>query len=94
MSGKIHYIYDTKHNALHIDEPFFSIGNSGQIWKFIDIECLRYICNDLLEEEKKGTNLVIIQKYFGKLTEKQYIIFNFKEWINCNTINDYKLTVR
>ena len=84
LSGKIHYIYDT----------FFSIGNSGQIWKFIDIECLRYICNDLLEEEKKGTNLVIIQKYFGKLTEKQYIIFNFKEWINCNTINDYKLTVR
>lgn len=94
LSGKIHYIYDTKHNALQIDEPFFSIRNSGQIWKFIDIGCLRYICNNLLEEEKKGTNLVIIQKYFEKLTEKQYIIFNFKEWINCNTINDYKLTVR
>lgn len=94
LSGKIHYIYDTKHNALQIDEPFFSIRNSGQIWKFIDIGCLRYICNNLLEEEKKGTNLVIIQKYFEKFTEKQYIIFNFKEWINCNTINDYKLTVR
>lgn len=90
IEEKIHYIYDTEHNALQIREPFLSISNSGQIWKFKDIERLKNICENLDQREKEGTNLVIIQKYFGALKKEQYNIFNFSDWINCNTIDDYK----
>lgn len=94
VNGKIHYIYDTEHNALQINEPFLSISNSGQIWKFKNINSLKKICDKLLPEEKIGTNLVIIQKYFGRLSEIHYSILNFNQWINCNTIEDYNLTIK
>ncbi len=87
----IHYIYDTEHSALEIREPFLGIFNSGQIWKFADPERLRRIVESAGEREKRGTNLELIQRYFGDLSREQYEIVTFKQWINCNTVSDYRM---
>lgn len=91
QDGYIHYLYDTKHGTLQIQEPFAAIRNSGQIWKFIDIHKLEEICRGLSDEEQQGTNLIIIQKYFAIRPEKEYERITLPEWINCNTIKDYQL---
>lgn len=88
-NNRVHYIYDTEHGALEIKEPFREIHNSGQIWKFADTPRLYKICDQLTEAEKEGTNLVIIQKYFSVAAPRDYQIFHFKDWINCNTVEDY-----
>ena len=91
QDGYIHYLYDTKHGTLQIQEPFTAIRNSGQIWKFIDITRLEDICRGLSDEEQQGTNLIIVQKYFDIRPEKEYERITLPEWINCNTIEDYQL---
>lgn len=85
---KPHYIYDTGHKSLCINEPFKAIYNSGQIWQFSDIELLRRLASGLNEKEEKGTNLIIIQKYLDAYTGKLEII-PIKTWHNCNTVADY-----
>lgn len=87
---KVHYIYDTAHSILEINEPFQGIFNSGQIWKFTDADRLKSVVHSICEKEWQGTNLVLIQRYFGKLTKQEYDIMTFKKWVNCNTILDYK----
>lgn len=86
----IHYIYDTDHDVLEINEPFRAIYNSGQIWKFVNSKRLRETMSLMTEREWYGTNLALIQKYFGNFERDQYDIVTFKEWINCNTLADYK----
>lgn len=90
LENRIHYIYDTGHKALTIEEPFLGIFNSGQIWKFKNFEILKKIVLNLNDEERQGTNLVIIQKYFSAFSKRQYEIIQFNKWINCNTIADFK----
>ncbi len=84
-----HYIYDTTHKALQINEPFEAIYNSGQMWRFTDAELMREVVAGLTDKEQQGTNLIIIQKYldsyFGELA-----IMAVETWYNCNTINDYR----
>lgn len=89
-NNKIHYLYDTGHKALRINEPFLSIFNSGQIWKFTKIQYLKEIYKNMSEEEWKGTNLVFIEKYFGGLGRDEYDLVKLNGWINCNTIDDFK----
>lgn len=86
----IHYIYDTSHTMLEIKEPFRSIFNSGQIWKFTQPDHLRSTYADMKDEEWQGTNLVYIQKYFQALKQSEYDIVQFKHWINCNTRSDFE----
>lgn len=86
----IHYIYDTDHSILEINEPFLGIFNSGQIWKFVDADRLRKTMRSISEKEWRGTNLVLIQDYFGSLSKNEYDMLTFKKWVNCNTISDYK----
>lgn len=86
---KIHYIYDTKHSTLEIREPFRGIFNSGQIWKFADAKHLKRVIYSMDETDWEGTNLVLIQNYFGSLAMGEYDVVTFKEWVNCNTISDY-----
>lgn len=86
----IHYIYDTEHNILEIKEPFRAIFNSGQIWKFADAKRLKQIMLSMAENDWHGTNLALVQNYFGSLAMDEYDIVTFKEWVNCNTIADYK----
>lgn len=85
----VHYIYDTAHEIFIIKEPFRGIFNSGQIWKFKDRKRLENIIFNLREEEKQGTNLVIVQKYFSAYSKEQYEIIKFNKWINCNMISDF-----
>lgn len=88
---RIHYIYDTAHNALEIREPFLGIYNSGQIWKFADPKRLLQVTESAGEREKRGTNLELIQRYFGDLSKEQYEMVTFQKWINCNTVFDYRM---
>lgn len=88
--GTINYIYDTAHSALSINEPFLGIYNSGQVWKFSDTAKVYKLTSELTQKEIEGTNLVLVQKYFGSLSQEEYQVFRFADWINCNTVEDYR----
>lgn len=86
-----HYIYDTSHGQLSINEPFTAVYNSGQIWKFTDIELLNKLMNEMDVKCHEGTNLVLINEYFQSLAKsgKNIDVIPLNTWINCNTINDF-----
>jgi choline kinase len=88
--GYPRYIYDTKHSFLEINEPFTAIYNSGQMWKFSNAKRVKNICTLLSEEQKQGTNLEIIQKYFGFVKSSELDIVRVRPWFNCNTVSDYR----
>lgn len=85
-----HYLYDTAHSYLEIGEPFLSVYNSGQIWKFCDRVRVRDSMKAIDETTWRGTNLVFIQKYFGNRPKNDYRLVAFEQWFNCNTIEDFK----
>lgn len=89
-----HYIYDTSHSCLEIHEPFRAIYNSGQMWKFTSPTRVREICQNLTPEQEKGTNLEIIQKYFGVYNNSQLDIIRVNSWFNCNTVADYREAIK
>lgn len=84
-----HYIYDTTHKALQINEPFEAIYNSGQMWRFTDTELMRKVVAKLSDKEQQGTNLIIIQKYLDAY-QGALAIVPVETWYNCNTITDYR----
>ena len=88
--GKVKYIYDTNHSALEIKEPFLGIYNSGQVWKFSEPEKIFSAAENLTDDEMKGTNLVLIQKYFDSMESNHLQVVHFNKWINCNTVEDYR----
>lgn len=90
----VNYIYDTEHSDLFIPVPFKAIYDSGQMWKFMDAQRVKSIVQELTEEQKKGTNLEVIQKYFGILNANQYGMLNIRQWFNCNTVEDYRAAVK
>ncbi len=89
-----HYIYDTSHSCLAIHEPFTAIYNSGQMWKFMNPSRVREICQFLTPEQKQGTNLEVIQKYFGAYKNSQLDIVRINLWYNCNTVADYREAIK
>lgn len=89
LNENLHYIYDTCHSAFEIKEPFLSIYNSGQIWKFINKDKICEIYNDMNLNDWEGTNLVFIEKYFNAISPDDLEIVRFKTWINCNTVGDF-----
>lgn len=91
LNHMVRYLYDSSHSYLRIDEPFLAIYNSGQVWKFTDIEKLFSVLSSLTPEQTRGTNLEIIQGYFGDLTPADYEIMEFSTWHNCNTVSDYNI---
>lgn len=86
-SGKFRYAFNSSHGMLEINEPFSCIFNSGQIWKFTDIEKLKAANDNFFTKEKNGTNLRIIQNYLDYGAEADLI--GLKRWTNCNTREDY-----
>ena len=86
----VHYIYDTLHGALEIREPFLGIFNSGQVWKFADMEHLWNAFDAIDKKAWQGTNLVLVQQYFGSLAKESYDTVTFRTWVNCNTVADYR----
>lgn len=89
-----HYIYDTSHSCLEIHEPFTAIYNSGQMWKFRNPARVREICQFLTPEQEQGTNLEIVQKYFGAYLKNQLDIVRVNLWYNCNTVADYRVAIK
>lgn len=89
-----HYIYDTSHSCLEIHEPFTAIYNSGQMWKFRNPTRVREICQFLTPEQEQGTNLEIVQKYFGAYLKTQLDIVRVNLWYNCNTVADYRAAIK
>lgn len=92
FEGSVHYIYDAAHGSLQINEPFTAIYNSAQIWKFTQIDLLKDIMRQMTNDEKQGTNLVPINKYFQSISGEIAMI-GFKKWINCNTVQDFNKTI-
>lgn len=86
----LRYLYDTSHSYLEIPEPFLAVYNSGQVWKFTDMSKLYNVLDSLSPEQVRGTNLEIIQGYFGDLPPEQYEMVAFNTWHNCNTVKDYE----
>ena len=89
-----HYIYDTSHSCLEIREPFTAIYNSGQMWKFTNPAKLRKVCSELTQKQIEGTNLEIVQRYYGNIDYENLKIVRVEKWYNCNTVNDYREAVK
>jgi len=91
-NGEDKYIYafNSDHGLLSIDEPFKAIFNSGQIWKFTDMNILKIANDNFKEYLITDTNLGIIQKYFD-LFGGSVDIIAFNHWVNCNTRSDYQI---
>ena len=91
-NDEYHYLFNVDHGLLSIDEPFKAIFNSGQVWKFKDMELLKVVNENFIENLIEDTNLGIIRVYFELLNDTSDVeIIGFKHWVNCNTRNDYKL---
>ena len=92
-NGVPKYVYDTQHKLLRIEEPFSSIYNSGQVWKFTDIGRLKDIVSGMDENSWEDTNLIFINRYFGTQKRDDIELVPLKTWINCNTVTDYRRSV-
>lgn len=91
--GNYRYAFNAEHGLLSIDEAFSCLLNSGQVWKFTDMNALRKANKAFYNEKKDGTNLYIIQKYLDEGVPCSLV--GFERWINCNTREDYdRITAR
>lgn len=85
-----HYIYDTSHGLISVSEPFTRIYNSGQVWKFANPVKLLDLSKDMPKSLHSQTNLELINRYFSVGSIDDLDVVEFKEWINCNTVDDYR----
>lgn len=91
-NDEYHYLFNSDHGLLSLDEPFKAIFNSGQTWKFKNMNLLKIANDNFYENIIEDTNLGIIQKYFDLVENADEIdIIGLKHWVNCNTREDYKL---
>lgn len=91
--GRLCYLYDTEHKQLKVPEPFKILGNSGQVWKFGDTNALETSLRSLTHVGRQGTNLVLIADYFSRLDESKFEFIEFNQWVNCNTVEDYRRAI-
>ena len=91
-NDEYHYIFNSNHGLLSLDESFKAIFNSGQTWKFKDMELLKIANDNFYENIVEDTNLGIIQKYLDLIENNEDIeIIGLRHWVNCNTRDDYQL---
>ena len=86
--GTIHYAFNSSHGLLSIEAPFSFILNSGQVWKFTDMQKLREAWEWFGENAKDKTNLTLIKNYLDKGVT--YELIGLSRWTNCNTRRDYQ----
>ena len=84
------YAFNSSHGLLRIDDDFSVILNSGQTWKFMDVEKLMAANEKFYQESKDGTNLKIIQNYIDTCDNDSFELIGLKRWTNCNTREDYR----
>lgn len=85
------YAFNSCHGLLSIDSPFSCILNSGQTWKFTEINKLKTANDWFYENARKDTNLSIIQNYLDSGVDVN--IIPLERWTNCNTREDYRKIV-
>lgn len=91
-NDEYHYIFNSDHGLLSLDESFKAIFNSGQTWKFKDMGLLKTANDNFYENIVEDTNLGIIQKYLDLIENNEDIeIIGLRHWVNCNTRDDYQL---
>ncbi len=84
-------IYSEGDGMLKIDEPFWCILNSAQMWKFRDMDALAAANDEFRESFYDETNLFIVQGYLDRLPEEERIVLReLCDWSNCNTRADWK----
>ena len=88
-AGRYRYAFNSQHGLLHITEPFSKIMNSGQLWKFNDMDMLKKAKEKFFITDKGGTNLSIVQKYLDGISPGSIEIIRLQKWTNCNTREDY-----
>ncbi len=84
------YAFNSEHGLLKIDEPFSCIFNSGQCWKFRNMEQLHSANEEFQKESIADNNLGIIQRYFDDISANDVDVVFFERWLNCNTREDYE----
>lgn len=85
------YAFNSSHGLLTIDSPFSCILNSGQTWKFTEIDKLQQANEQFYKDSVADTNLRIIQNYLDFGVDVDIIPLN--RWTNCNTREDYRKIV-
>ncbi len=88
--GHFKYAFNSSHGLLKIDDAFSVILNSGQMWKFTDMERLKAAGKKFFETERDGTNLCVIQNYMDLCDEEAFELISLSRWTNCNTREDYR----
>jgi CTP:phosphocholine cytidylyltransferase-like protein len=85
------YAFNSNHGLLTIDSAFSCILNSGQTWKFTEVDKLKAANDKFFETAKADTNLRIVQNYLDAGVEIDLVPLN--RWTNCNTRDDYRRIV-
>ena len=83
------YAFNSSHGMLTINAPFSCMLNSGQLWKFKDVDALGIANDKFYDKNKAGTNLIIIQNYIDARGSDKFSLVGLKRWTNCNTRQDY-----
>lgn len=84
--GALHYLYDTEHQSLCFPEPIKAVYSSGQGWTFLEPETLFQLNRQLTETARQGTNLLLIEQYFGLCKGVKLPLL---KWHNCNTPREW-----
>ena len=88
--GRYRYAFNSGHGLLKIQDAFSVILNSGQIWKFTDMNKLKFANTKFYNDDMSETNLRIVQNYIDQCESSDFELIGFKHWVNCNTREDYK----
>ena len=86
---RFQYAFNSVHGLLRIDNAFSCILNSGQAWKFDNMEALKKANELFFSMKKDGTNLWIIQQYIDSVPSDTISLVKLERWTNCNTREDY-----
>lgn len=87
--GRLHYLFDTNHVALTFPANVKAIFHSAQAWKIGDGETFIRMNAQLTETERRGTNLVLIERYLRRHPMEKLNLITLEHWINCNTREDF-----
>lgn len=90
-ADRYRYAFNSSHGMLTIESPFSCILNSGQTWKFTEVDKLKAANAKFYDEAKGDTNLRIIQNYLDIGVEATIVPLD--RWTNCNTRDDYRKIV-
>ena len=87
--GRFKYAFNAAHGLLQMTEAFSCILNSGQVWKFTDMDALRAAVDQFAARDMGGTNLILIGEYLDRIPAADVELVTFEEWTNCNTREDF-----